>query len=85
MTLLDSLKQIDRRGDSVVEGPYLSQKRDAFPESNEYLDQLYAPEMVDKLLKDKTVGYASVIRKPGSFAIGDFDRLNLSEAQKRKM
>ena len=36
--------------------------------------------MVDKLLKDKTVGYASVIRKPNSFAIGDFDKHNLSEA-----
>ena len=41
--------------------------------------------MVDRLLKDKSVGYASVLRKPGSFAVGDFNRLNLAEAQKRKM
>ena len=69
MTLLDSLKQINNYHNDVEEGLYLNQKRNAFPEPNEYLDEIYKPEMVDDLLKDKNVSYASVIRKPNSFTI----------------
>ena len=67
-----------------MRGLYLKQKKDAFPEPNTYLNQVYAPEMVDVILKDKSVGYAGVIKKAGSLAVGDFNRLNLTEAQKRK-
>ena len=46
---------------------------------------MYEPDMVDKMLKDKNLGYASVIRKPKSFSSSDFNKLDLTQVGNRKI
>ena len=48
----------------VHEGPFIDQAKNRFPVSNQNLDNLVGPQMVDEVLRDKTFKWNRLIRKP---------------------